>query len=117
MIAAWPPAFQAASAAWMSGSSEPTSSAVEGGASGARSPAASVTSVARVSSPAGAGGAVVAAHAARSPPELPRTVSATNVRSREGVAMAPALLQVFRPAEIRHVQPQRIHLHGVLGRR
>src|SRR5262245_5857732 len=117
MIGACPPAFQAASAAWMSGSSGPTSSAVEDGTSGARSPGASVTSVARTSSPAGAGGGVVAAQPARSPPEPPRTVSVTSARSREVVDMAPGLLQVLRPAKVRHVQPEGIHLHGVLGRR
>src|SRR6185295_18321341 len=105
MIGACPPAFQASSAARMSGSSGPTSSAVDAGASDGRSTALSLTSVARTSSPLGMGGGVVGAHAARVTPEPPITISVTKKRIRI-VDMTAELLQLLRPAKVGDVQAE-----------
>src|SRR5207253_7686498 len=115
MIGARPAAFHARIAAWMSGSPGPTSSPVAGAGAGAGSPAGSTRGTARARS---AGAAPVwpsGTQPVRTRDDPPR---ATRLRTRWRRSRDPMRRssELLRPAQIGHVEPERVDENGLLRR-
>src|SRR2546427_5364426 len=118
MIGAWPLAFHAFIAAWISGSSEPMSSPVVGAGSGAVSLTGSTTGTARARCSGIASVRFSAAQPARvmdQPPSATRP-TARWLRLRDSIRRSSFRVhsELLRPAEVRHVQPERVDENHVL---
>src|SRR3989441_8808650 len=118
MIGAWPLAFHAFIAAWMSGSSGPTSSPVVGAGSGAVSVTVSTTGTARARSSGVASVRFSKAQPARVIDQPPRATRPTARwrRLRDSIRRSSFRVasELLRPSEVRHVQPERVDENRVL---